>query len=103
MDFFASQELARRNTRRLVVYYILAVICIVIAIYFVVLFAMEASNVQRNRGMSFEWLQPGLLLAVAGGKGLFIDGRPAAAVDVGAASCSEEQGRDRGGKEKTTR
>jgi Zn-dependent protease with chaperone function len=40
MDFFEQQDIARRRTGRLVWYFILAVVTIVIAIYFVVVFAL---------------------------------------------------------------
>ncbi len=40
MDFFASQELARRNTRRLVIYFIIAVISMIAAIYFLAMFVL---------------------------------------------------------------
>ncbi|MFM7562392.1 MAG: heat-shock protein HtpX, partial [Planctomycetota bacterium] len=33
MDFFASQELARRNTRKLIILLALTVLCITLAIY----------------------------------------------------------------------
>ncbi len=38
MDFFARQDQARRNTKSLVVYFVLAVACIIAAVYFVCLF-----------------------------------------------------------------
>lgn len=69
MDFFASQELARRNTRWLIFYFILAVISMIVGIYFVVLFAFGASQVYTegaNTGqVSINWLDPGILGGVA--------------------------------------
>ena len=44
MDFFASQELARKNSRRLVIYFVLAVISMIVAIYFLAMFAFGATN-----------------------------------------------------------
>jgi len=38
MDFFASQELARQNTRRLVVLYILSIIGLILGVYFLTVF-----------------------------------------------------------------
>ncbi len=49
MDFFEHQEVARRRTGRLVVYFILAVIAIVVAIYFVVLIALTFISGDSNR------------------------------------------------------
>ena len=38
MDFFASQELARKNTRRLIVMYLLAIIALIVAVYLLLVF-----------------------------------------------------------------
>ena len=40
MDFFASQETARRNTKRLVGYFAMAVIGLVASLYLVIIFAV---------------------------------------------------------------
>lgn len=52
MDFFASQELARRNTRKLVVLLALTVICITLAIYGLIVgvFVFSGSGRQAFRG-----------------------------------------------------
>ena len=51
MDFFAHQELARKQTRRMIVLFTIAVICIVIAVDFVVMLALGVGNAQL-RGAS---------------------------------------------------
>ena len=70
MDFFASQELARRNTRRLIFYFVLAVICMIVAIYFLVAFAfgVTQSYVSAGDGVAFgpsQLFNPGLIGAVS--------------------------------------
>lgn len=52
MDFFASQELARRNTRRLVVYFFLALICMIFAVYVVVMFVTSGFLTEIATGVS---------------------------------------------------
>lgn len=49
MDFFASQDQARRSTKKLVVYFALAVACIVAAVYFVCLLVFAGLE-SRPRG-----------------------------------------------------
>ena len=49
MDFFASQETARRNTKRLVGYFAMAVIGLVASLYLVIIFAVGLTKGQ-NRG-----------------------------------------------------
>ena len=49
MNFFAHQELARKQTRRMVVLFTIAVACIVIAIDFVVMVALDVSS-EHPRG-----------------------------------------------------
>ena len=51
MNFFAHQELARKQTRRMIVLFTIAVICIVIAVDFVVMLALGVGNAQL-RGAS---------------------------------------------------
>ncbi|MBN2293995.1 MAG: hypothetical protein JXM70_16325, partial [Pirellulales bacterium] len=69
MDFFERQDAARRRTGRLIIYFILAVVAIVVAIYFVVLIAlamlgnsMEAGH--PNPYMETPW-HPDLFALVA--------------------------------------
>ena len=70
MDFFEQQEIARRRTGRLVFYFILAVVAIVVAIYFVALIAMMFATDYSNRPgepnpyEETPW-HPGLLALVA--------------------------------------
>lgn len=49
MDFFASQDQARRSTKKLVVYFALAVACIIAAVYFVCLLVFAGME-SRQRG-----------------------------------------------------
>ncbi len=49
MNFFAHQELARKQTRRMIVLFTFAVICIVIAVDFVVMVALGVGN-DHHRG-----------------------------------------------------
>lgn len=51
MDFFDRQDKARRNTKMLVVYFVLAVACIVASVYFVCLLIFGAVN-DRHGGTS---------------------------------------------------
>ncbi len=48
MNFFAHQELARKQTRRMVVLFTIAVVCIVIAIDVVVMVALGIASEQRH-------------------------------------------------------
>jgi Zn-dependent protease with chaperone function len=66
-DFFTRQELARRNTGRLIVLFLLAVVAIVAAVYLVVAFALRGAQ-----GGSM-W-DPGLLGVVALGTGALVAG-----------------------------
>ncbi|MBN1910123.1 MAG: M48 family metallopeptidase [Pirellulales bacterium] len=49
MDFFEQQEVARRRTGRLIVYFAMAVVAIIVAIYFVVLLAMMSLEGYTDR------------------------------------------------------
>ena len=51
MNFFAQQELARKQTRRMIVLFTIAVICIVIAVDFVVMVALGIGR-ESGRGMA---------------------------------------------------
>lgn len=65
MDFFERQEIARRNTRWLIVYFILAVLGTVIAIHFAVglAFSYEQSDASRGLDLSPLW-DPQFFLAI---------------------------------------
>ena len=54
MDFFASQDQARRSTKKLVVYFALAVACIIAAVYFVCLLVFAGME-SRQRGPTPEF------------------------------------------------
>lgn len=58
MDFFASQELARRNTRRLVVYFCLALICMIFAVYVVVMLVTSGFLTDVALGVSVNSVEP---------------------------------------------
>ena len=66
MDFFEQQDIARRQSGRLVFYFILAVVAIVLAIYFVALIALGMAGGEEN-AFAQSPFQPELFLAVAGG------------------------------------
>ncbi len=55
MDFFEHQDKARRNTKLLVVYFVLAVICIIASVYFVslLIFSGAAANHPRRPPTEF--------------------------------------------------
>ena len=62
MDFFEAQDRAKRNTGKLVILYLLAVIGIIVSVYFVSLLVFQ-TQVSVEGGVSF-W-QPGWLLTVS--------------------------------------
>jgi len=69
MDFFAQQDKAHRKTKLLVFYFVMAVVAIVIAAYFVALLLFGAVQAQHYQGRgappAFVWWNPRLLLDVA--------------------------------------
>ena len=77
MDFFAQQDKAHRKTKLLVFYFALAVITLIAATYFVVLFAFTAGQAhqysqygyQSNNGAPavFVWWNPQIFLGVTAG------------------------------------
>lgn len=81
MRFFEHQERARRNTRKLILLLALAVICIIIALYFVVLGVLTLEGL-RHPGFwrvvstpgSPWWWQPTILLWTAAGVLVVIGG-----------------------------
>lgn len=66
MDFFAEQDVARRNTRWLVVLFLLAVVAIIAALYLVLVGVESYSNTSRMVQPVVLW-QPELFLMVAVG------------------------------------
>src|SRR6185503_3271720 len=50
MDFFQRQDQARKNTKVLVAYFVLAVVCIIAAVYFVCLLIFGASGHHHGYG-----------------------------------------------------
>ena len=66
MDFFASQDLARRNTKRLIVYFTLAVIAMIASIYFLVLIVLGLTGETEGGAIgAADLLNPGLLAGVS--------------------------------------
>ncbi|MEE9211472.1 MAG: M48 family metallopeptidase, partial [Phycisphaeraceae bacterium] len=55
MDFFESQDVARRNTGRLVLYFVLAVIAIVTLVYLAVAAAVLWSHSRGGMAAPFQW------------------------------------------------
>ncbi len=71
MDFFAQQDKARRHTKLLVVYFVIAVVLIMAAVYLVGLFVSGAAvhRVQRfdYETTRFSWWDPKVFLFAVGG------------------------------------
>ncbi len=67
MDFFASQDLARRKTKWLIIYFVLAIICMIAGIYLVVVLALGAagSRVEQAPPVALQIFDPILLAIVA--------------------------------------
>lgn len=86
MDFFARQDQARRNTSMLVVYFVTAVVLIVLALNLVGIIAVNAyrmyqpqrphgyDEVQVERPVEFSWWDGGVFLCVTAGALLVIGG-----------------------------
>jgi Zn-dependent protease with chaperone function len=64
VDFFDSQDVARRKTGRLVTLFVLAVIAIIAATYVLVAVVLVASTASQGEGAIISIWEPGLLLAV---------------------------------------
>ena len=71
-DFFQQQDLARRRTFRLVVYFVLAILVMVALVYGLLLVLGL-----YGAGESVSWWQPELLLFVAAGVGIVVGGASA--------------------------
>lgn len=69
MDFFARQDQARRNTKWLVLYFVIAVALIVASVYFAVLFVFQEAAGSPHPGQPpvFALWNPKLFLFAAGG------------------------------------
>ncbi|MDQ3200008.1 MAG: M48 family metallopeptidase [Verrucomicrobiota bacterium] len=66
MDFFARQDQARRNTKLLVFYFALAVLCLTLAVYVAVALTLAGTEFQSSDGtMALSWWQPDLFFATA--------------------------------------
>jgi len=65
MDFFSAQDDARKNTKWLVLLFLLAVLSIIVLLYLAVAFFTTYSNTARMAGPVL-WWQPDLFLIVAG-------------------------------------
>src|SRR5690242_10848272 len=71
MDFFAQQDRARKKTKWLVLYFSMAVILIIAAIYFIVLFVSFYFGVRqhdyRHEYQPFSWWDAKIFLGAAVG------------------------------------
>ncbi len=69
MDFFSAQDAARAKTKTLIVYFVLAVLCIITAIYAVAVVSLSFldSNAGSSGQYPIQWWQPQTLLLVAVG------------------------------------
>jgi len=65
MDFFSAQDEARKNTKWLVLLFLLAVFSIIILLYLAIAFFTTYSNTARMAA-PVQWWQPELFLVVAG-------------------------------------
>ncbi len=65
MDFFASQELARRKTRWLIFWFILSLICMIAVIYAVVVLVTQTAEPLERAGIRIAWFDPLVLGGVA--------------------------------------
>ena len=66
MDFFEHQDQARRSTRRLITYFMLAVILIILSIYIAAITIFVFFNVNADPGLPFQWWNPDLFLWITG-------------------------------------
>jgi Zn-dependent protease with chaperone function/uncharacterized tellurite resistance protein B-like protein len=70
MDFFARQDQARKNTKLLVFYFVMAVVLIVAGVYFAALFTFQGAAQYQQRGyapVEFSLWNPKIFLWAAGG------------------------------------
>jgi Zn-dependent protease with chaperone function len=67
VDFFASQDAARRKTKRLVAFFLLAVLLIVLAVYAASLVIFIGMNIRVEEPNPLPLWNPGLFFAVAAG------------------------------------
>jgi len=66
MDFFERQDQARRTTRRLIAYFMLAVILIILSIYIAGITIFFGFNVNADPELPFQWWNPDLFLWITG-------------------------------------
>jgi len=66
MDFFERQDQARRTTRRLIAYFMLAVILIILSIYIAGITIFFGFNVNTDPELPFKWWNPDLFLWITG-------------------------------------
>jgi len=66
MDFFGNQNAARHKTGILIVYFLLAVTCMIGALYAVVVLVCSFKSL-KNSSEAIDWWRPELLIGVAGG------------------------------------
>ena len=66
MDFFERQDQAHRSTRRLIAYFMLAVILIILTVYIAGIAIFFGFNVNADPEFSFQWWHPDLFLRITG-------------------------------------
>ena len=66
MDFFERQDQARRSTRRLIAYFMLAVVLIILSIYIAAIAIFFGFNVHTDPELPFQWWNPDLFLWITG-------------------------------------
>jgi Zn-dependent protease with chaperone function len=66
VDFFERQDKARRNTKLLVFYFVIAVGLLIVAVYAAVALIFTGVELKNSSGeMTFAWAQPGLFFGTA--------------------------------------
>ena len=99
MDFFSAQDNARRNSKLLILWFVLAVVGIILSVYFVLVFAMGAGSefqgTQQASARSSWWDAELFLYTAVGIGGLILAGsayKVAALSRHGGAAIAEELG-----------
>ena len=74
MNFFEHQEQSKRNTALLVALFTLAVVGIILSVYFVIIAAMYSQNSHAQMHQAFQWFDPNMFFGVTLGVLMIIIG-----------------------------
>jgi len=66
VNFFAHQDIARRNTKWLIAYFVAAVIAIIVAVYVAFMAVLSLSVTDKGQSFSFLTWDPSIFFSVAG-------------------------------------